>query len=86
VTGQIESIDGDTLLVGGAGGEQIHVLVTETTLIEKYASVTVEELTVGEQVVVSGTENDDGSYTARSVQVAPQGRFAPGAAGGSNAP
>jgi len=30
--------------------------------------VTVGDLKVGEQVVVSGSRNNDGSYTARSIQ------------------
>ena len=52
--------------------------VTDTTLIEKNASVTVAELTTGETIIVSGTPGSDGSITARSVQVAPAGRFGPG--------
>ena len=81
--GQIEEIDGDSLIITNMGGQQTRVQVTETTLIEKYASVTVAELEPGEQVVVSGSENEDGSITARSVQVAPAGRFAPGGRAGS---
>ncbi|MDH7487706.1 MAG: DUF5666 domain-containing protein [Anaerolineae bacterium] len=76
--GQIEEINGDTLIITNFEGQQTRVQVTETTLIEKYASVTVAELEPGEQVIVSGSENEDGSITARSVQVAPAGRFAPG--------
>jgi hypothetical protein len=81
--GQIEEIDGDTLVVASFDGQQTRVQVTETTLVEKYASVTVENLEPGEQVVVSGSENEDGSITARSIQVAPTGRFAPGRGGGT---
>lgn len=76
--GQIEEINGDTLIITNFEGQQTRVQVTDTTLIEKYASVTVAELEPGEQVIVSGSENEDGSITARSVQVAPAGRFAPG--------
>jgi len=81
IVGQIEEIAGDTLIITDFNGQQTRVQVTDTTLIEKYASVTVVELEAGEQVVVSGSENEDGSITARSVQVAPAGRFAPGGAG-----
>lgn len=78
LVGQIEEINGDTLVITNMNGQQTRVQVTETTLIEKYASVTVAELEPGEQVTVSGSENEDGSITARSVQVAPAGRFVPG--------
>jgi hypothetical protein len=77
--GQIEEISGDTIVVTGFDGQQTIVQITDTTLIEKYASVTASELAPGEQVTISGSENEDGSITARSVQVAPAGRFAPGA-------
>jgi len=73
--GQIESIaDGVVTLTTDAGGT-VKVQVADTTLIEKNASVTINELEVGETVIVSGSENADGSITARSVQVSPAGRF-----------
>ena len=75
--GQIEENDGSTIIISSFDGAQTVVKVTDTTLIEKYASVTAAELEVGEQVIVSGSQNDDGSITARSVQVAQFGRFAP---------
>jgi len=65
--GTIEAIEGDTLVVSTEEGE-IRVQTTDTTLIEKYTSVGVEDLAVGEQVVVSGSQNDDGSITARSIR------------------
>lgn len=73
--GQIESIDGTTLVISDVNGQQRQVQVTDTTLIEKNASVTVANLEAGETVMVSGNENEDGSVTARSVQVAPAGRL-----------
>ncbi len=73
--GEIQSIDGDTLVIADPNGQQTRVQVTNTTLIEKNASVDVSDLETGETVMVSGSENDDGSVTARSVQVAPAGRM-----------
>ncbi len=75
IFGEIQSIDGDTLLIVDANGAEKRVQVTNTTLIEKNASVEVTDLAAGETVIVSGSENDDGSVTARSVQVAPAGRM-----------
>jgi hypothetical protein len=65
--GTIEAVEGDTLLVSTEEGE-IRVHTTDTTLIEKYMAVGVGDLEVGERVVVSGSRNDDGSVTARSIQ------------------
>lgn len=76
--GAIESIDGNTLTVTTQAGGTVTVQVTDTTLIEKNASVQVTDLAAGDTVIVSGSDNSDGSITARSVQVAPAGRFMPG--------
>jgi len=68
IMGTIEAVEGDTLVVSTEEGE-IRVQTTDITLIEKYTSVGVEDLAVGEQVVVSGSRNDDGSITARSLRI-----------------
>lgn len=73
--GEIESIEGNTLTLTTQAGGTMTVQVTDTTLIEKNASVAVSDLVAGDTVIVSGSDNDDGSITARSVQVAPAGRF-----------
>jgi len=67
IMGTIEGIDGDSLVVSTEEGT-IRVQTTDTTLIEKSMTVTVGDLEVGEGVVVSGSQNDDGSLTARSIR------------------
>ena len=66
--GTIEAVEGDTLIVTTQEGD-ISVRTTDTTMIEKYTTVTIGDLEAGEGVVVSGTRQDDGSYTARSIRV-----------------
>jgi len=68
IMGTIEAVEEDTLVVSTEEGE-IRVQTTDTTLIEKSMAVGVEDLEVGEQVVVSGSRNDDGSVTARSIRI-----------------
>ena len=65
--GTIEEIQGNTLVLSTQDGT-VRVQTSDTTLIEKFTSVGLLELKVGEQVMASGTKNDDGSYTARSIQ------------------
>jgi hypothetical protein len=83
--GQIESIGDGMLTIKDNNGKQTQVKVTDTTLIEKQASVKLSDLTQGETVMVSGSQGADGTITARSVQVAPAGRFGPGGQGGPGA-
>ena len=65
--GTIEGIEGDSLVVSTGEGT-IRVQTTDTTLIEKSMTVHVGDLEIGEQVGVSGSRNDDGSLTARSIR------------------
>ena len=67
LAGTIESVTGTTVVIKTEQGS-VTVQTTDSTLIEKNVSVTVAELAVGENVMVSGSKNDDGSYTARSIQ------------------
>lgn len=64
----ITAIDGDTITVSTADGT-LKVIATDTTYVQKYMGVTVADLEVGDTVLVSGSENDDGSITARSIRV-----------------
>jgi hypothetical protein len=68
IMGTIEAVEGDTLVVTTQEGD-ISVQTTDTTLIEKYTTVAISDLEAGEGVMVSGTRQDDGSYTARSIRV-----------------
>lgn len=68
IMGTIEAVEGDALIVTTQEGT-IRVQTTDTTLIEKYTTVTIGDLEAGEGVMVSGTRQDDGSYTARSIRV-----------------
>ena len=64
----IQAVDGNTITLSTADGT-VKVITSDTTYIQKYMPVTVADLEVGEQVIVSGSNNDDGSITARSIRV-----------------
>jgi len=72
--GTIEGVEGETLIINSADGI-IRVQTTDTTLIEKNMPVGVGDLEIGEAVVVSGPQNDDGGITARSVMSVGAFRF-----------
>lgn len=52
------------------GGSQI-VLLSANTIVSKSVSGSSDDLTIGGQVTVMGTKNQDGSVTAESVQIRP---------------
>jgi hypothetical protein len=72
--GTIEGVEGETLIINSNEG-LIRVKTTDTTLIQKNMPVGVGDLEIGEAVVVSGPQNDDGSITARSVMSVGAFRF-----------
>jgi len=67
IMGTIDGVEGNTLVVSTQEGT-IRVQTTDTTLIQKYMTASIGDLKIGEQIVVAGSRNDDGSYTARSIQ------------------
>lgn len=73
--GEIQAVGNGELTVTDQTGESIQVIVADTTLIQKQAEVTLADLEVGETVVISGNRDDDGSITARSLQVSPDSGF-----------
>jgi hypothetical protein len=68
LTGTVEQIDGNTVIITTDTEGTVRVQTSDTTLVEKYMMVGVADLIKGERIVVAGTQNDDGSYTARSIQ------------------
>jgi hypothetical protein len=73
--GEIQSIGDGEMTIVDQSGDQVTIYVTDTTLIQKQAEVTLADLAEGETVVISGSRGDDGSVTARMLQVSPEGGF-----------
>ncbi len=71
VSGNVISSDGKSLTIGlRAGGSQI-VFLSDSTTVLKSVSGAPTDLASGQQVVITGTPNSDGSLTATSVQIRP---------------
>jgi hypothetical protein len=77
VTGQVVSVDTsgspNSLTISLAGGSSQIVFFTTATPISKTVSGSVADLTVGTNILVTGTQNSDGSESATAIQIRPAG-------------
>jgi hypothetical protein len=76
VAGQIVSADSSSITVKTSDGSTRIVFVSGSTTVSKTQDGTMADLTAGQDVIVTGTSNSDGSVTASRVQV---GATLPGA-------
>ena len=73
VNGDIISKDDKSVTVKNrAGGSQI-IFFAPSTAIGKTTDGTAADLTVGENIMVNGTANPDGTVTATNIQIRPAG-------------
>lgn len=69
VAGEIISKDERSITVSLQDGGSRIIFLTENTPVSKQTSSSIADLSVGEQVMVTGSTNQDGSVSAQSVQV-----------------
>ena len=69
--GQIISKDATSITVSLLNGGSKLIILDNTTPITKQADGTLSDLTIGTNVMVTGTANPDGSVSAQSVQIRP---------------
>lgn len=79
IRGEILNTDDSSITVKLADGSSKIVLYSDKSTINKAQVGTKADLKAGEQVMVFGTNNSDGSVTAQNIQINPQ---FPGGTGG----
>jgi len=71
LNGEVIAKDEQSLtLKMSAGGSKI-IFFSDSTQISETAEGSVDDIEIGKQIVVSGEQNPDGSYTAKTIQLSP---------------
>ncbi|MFA6421823.1 MAG: hypothetical protein WCV92_00230 [Candidatus Buchananbacteria bacterium] len=71
IAGEIISKDDKSLTLKLAAGGSKIILFSTSTELTKFATTSLENLNIGENISVNGTANSDGSVTAQSIQMRP---------------
>jgi hypothetical protein len=69
--GEIIAKDEKTITIKLSSGGSKIILLSESTQINKISQGYAEDLKIGENVMVQGTTNSDGSVTAKTIQITP---------------
>jgi uncharacterized protein YneF (UPF0154 family) len=72
VLGQVISKDEKSLTIKLADGSTKIVFLSQSTQITKATEGSIEDIEIGKEISVSGTQNEDGSLTARTIQISPR--------------
>ena len=72
LSGTVQSIDGNTILVTTAGGTTYTVQSDATTVYQRYATAELEDIQVGMRISVTGTAKAEG-VVATAVQITADG-------------
>lgn len=69
--GQIISKDTTGVTIKAQNGNSEIVLISNSTPVLKFVAGSLNDLSVGQDITVTGTPNSDGSITAQSIQIRP---------------
>jgi uncharacterized protein YneF (UPF0154 family) len=72
LSGQVISKDEKSLTIKLADGSTKIVFLSQSTQISKATEGSIEDIEIGKEILVTGTQNEDGSLTARTIQISPR--------------
>lgn len=71
LTGEVTDKDGESLVLKVTASESRIIFYSDSTTVSKTITGSIEDVAIGAQIAVSAEENEDGSYTAKTIQLTP---------------
>jgi hypothetical protein len=71
LTGEVIAKDEQSLTLKMSDGSSKIVFFSDSTQISKTTEGSISDIEIGKQIMVSGSQNSDGSYTAKTIQLSP---------------
>jgi len=72
LSGEVINKDEKSLTLKMTDGGSKIVFFSTSTQISKTAEGSINDIEIGKQIMVSGDQNSDGSYTAKTIQLSPR--------------
>ncbi len=72
LNGEVTAKDEQSLTIKTSDGSSKIVFFSDATQISRMAEGTVSDVEIGKQIIVTGQQNSDGSYTAKTIQLSPR--------------
>ena len=72
LSGQVISKDEKSLTIKLPDGSTKIVFISQSTQVLKATEGSIEDIEIGKEISVTGTQNEDKSLTARTIQISPR--------------
>ncbi|TSA56382.1 hypothetical protein D4R42_03605 [bacterium] len=72
LNGEVINKDEKSLTLGILDGGSKIIFFSDSTQISKTIDGSINDIEVGKQIIVGGDKNEDGSYTAKTIQLSPR--------------
>ena len=72
LSGEVITKDEQSLTLKMPDGSSKIVFFSDSTEISKTTEGSIDDIEIGKEIMVSGEQNSDGSYTAKTIQLSPR--------------